>query len=61
MDAGYALAVETYLRLGVDLLTASTRVNESLGLEALPAPNLPTPIDNAKAMEQLQNMMGGLR
>ena len=61
MDAGYALAVETYVRLGMDLLTATSKVNESLGVEAQPAPNLPTPVDNAKALAELQKMMGGIR
>ena len=61
MDASYALAVETYVRLGMDLLTATTKVNESLGLDAQPAPNLPTPVDNAKALAELSKLMGGIR
>jgi hypothetical protein len=61
MDAGYALAVETYIRLGMDLLSATAKVNETLGLKTDPAPNLPTPIDNAKALAALQAAVGGIR
>lgn len=61
MDASYALAVETYVRLGMDLLSATSKVDETLGLDALPAPNLPTPVDNSKAMAELQKMMDGIR
>lgn len=46
------------MRLGMDLLTATSKVDETLGLEALPAPDLPTPIDNQRALEELQRMVG---
>jgi hypothetical protein len=61
MDAGYALAVETYVRLGMDVLSAAARVDETIGLEPLAAPNLPTPIDNAKALADLQAAVGRMR
>jgi hypothetical protein len=45
----------------MDLLTATSNVDQSLGLDALEAPNLPTPVDNARALAELQKMMGGVR
>ncbi len=45
----------------MDLLTATSNVNQSIGLAALPAPNLPTPVDNARAMADLQKAMMGVR
>jgi hypothetical protein len=61
LDAGYALAVESYVRLGMDLLTAVSNVDKTLGLPTHEAPNLPTPIDNAKALEQLEAMVRKIR
>lgn len=44
----------------MDMLTATSKVDE-FGLEALSAPDLPTPVDNTKALQELQQMMGGIR
>jgi hypothetical protein len=57
IDAAYAILVGEYQRLGMDLLTAIEKVGE-LGGE--------TPVDkvgseNARAMEQLMGMMGGVK
>jgi hypothetical protein len=42
----------------MDLLTATSKVDETLGFDAPPAPNLPTPIDNQRALNELQAMVG---
>lgn len=44
----------------MDLLTATANVDQNIGLEPLAAPKLPTPVDNAKGVEDLQKMMRGL-
>jgi hypothetical protein len=45
----------------MDLLTAVSNVDKTLGLPTQEAPNLPTPIDNAKALEQLEAMVRKIR
>jgi len=62
IDVAFAILVEEYQRLGTDLLNAIDKV----GLLGMPdsedsvAPT-PTAVDNARAMEQLMGMMGGVK
>jgi hypothetical protein len=62
IDVAFAILVEEYQRLGTDLLTAIDKV----GLLGMPdsednvAPT-PTAVDNARAMDQLMGMMGGVK
>ena len=64
LNAAYALLVEEYQRLGMDLLTAIEKVAESIGL-TIPEPavateKIPTAADNDRALAELKKMMGGL-
>ena len=48
----------------MDLLTASTKVDETLGVAVLAAPNLPTPpsrTDTAQMVAEMTQMMASLR
>jgi hypothetical protein len=66
--------VEAYLRLGIDMLTAVEKTDESLGLLAVDDPTpvasavpgtadrperVPTAAENDRALRELQQMMGG--
>lgn len=59
IDVGFAILVEEYQRLGTDLLTAIEKVG-ALGGEPEPVPEM-TAVDNAKSMEQLMGMLGGVK
>ena len=62
VDVGFAILVEEYQRLGVDLLSAL----EKVGLLGAPeeekaAAEIPKPVDNARSMEALMGMLGGVK
>lgn len=64
LDAAYAVLVEEFRRLGMDLITAVSRVNEMIGLEAESTPEaaeppVPSAADNTRALNELAVMMGG--
>ena len=60
IDVAYAILVEEYQRLGVDLLSALDKV-AALGSSDEPEAVAPTPVDNAKSMEALMGMLGGVK
>ncbi len=49
------------MRLGMDLLSASAKVDETLGLDFAEAPNLPVPTDTAATVAEMSKLMAGLR
>jgi hypothetical protein len=59
IDVGFAVLVEEYQRLGVDLLSAIEKVG-ALGGEPEPTPEK-TAVDNTRSMEQLMGMLGGVK
>lgn len=64
MSCGYALLVEAYLRMGMDMLTAVQRVEESCGLAAaspeVPA-GMPSVQDNQRALAELESQLRRLK
>jgi hypothetical protein len=64
VDAGYAILVEEYTRLGIDLVSAIEKVSD-LGLtqrevQAGAAPP-PDRVDNDQSMKMLTAMMAGVK
>lgn len=57
IDVGFAILVEEYQRLGVDLLSAIEKVS-GLGGNSEAEPEK---IDNAASMQQLMSMMAGVK
>ena len=60
IDVAFAILVEEYQRLGTDLLSAIDKVGALGGAEpeeAKPA----TAVDNAKSMQALMGMLGGVK
>jgi hypothetical protein len=58
IDVGFAILVDEYQRLGVDLLSAIDKV-AALGMpDAEPEPDR---IDNKQSIDQLLAMMGGVK
>lgn len=57
IDVGFAILVEEYQRLGVDLLSAIEKVS-ALGGDTVPEPEK---IDNKQSIDQLMAMMGGVK
>jgi len=68
LDSGYALLVETFLRMGTDMLTAIEAVDEAIGLIGAPPEVLvavaerrvPSAADNDRALAELKGLVGGL-
>jgi hypothetical protein len=60
LQCAYALLVESWVTVGVDVLTATVKVDESLGLTESDSPGMPGPEDNARALAELQAEMKGL-
>ncbi len=61
IDVAFAILVEEYQRLGIDLLSALEKVG-ALGTSAEDAkPDVPSPVENKQAMDQLMTMMGGVK
>jgi hypothetical protein len=66
LDAAYALLVEEYQRIGVNLIEAVERVNESLGLTDDAQAGQLSPSDseitaqNERALKDLQKLMAGV-
>jgi hypothetical protein len=63
LDAGYALLVEAWQGVGSQLLESIERADESLGLRAAgkPVAVTPSPVDNDRALAELNAMMAGVR
>ena len=59
VDVAFAILVEEYQRLGVDLLSAIDKVGALGGGEA--SEPEPEKIDNAQSVQQLMMMMGGVK
>lgn len=57
IDVGFAILVEEYQRLGVDLLSAIEKVGALGGDPVDAAPK----IDNKQSLDQLMAMMGGVK
>lgn len=70
LDAGYAILVEEYQRLGIDLLTAVEKLGsfaagrpdpgDELQTEAPPPPTQGVVAQNQASMAELQKMMAGV-
>lgn len=60
VDVGFAVLVEEYQRLGVDLLTALEKVG-ALGTDPAEAAVEAVPVDNAKSMDALMGMLAGVK
>ncbi len=60
IDVAFAILVQEYTRLGTDLLSAIEKVG-ALGSSEPAEPEVPTPVDNARAMEGLMGMLGGVK
>ena len=68
LACAYAMLVDEYQRIGIDLLSALEKVNNSLGLSALSHEQsveasdekVPTAADNTQPLAELQQMMGGV-
>jgi hypothetical protein len=58
IDVGFAILVEEYQRLGVDLLSAIEKVGALGGGEV---ESEPARIDNAQSVSQLMAMLGGVK
>ena len=58
VDVAFAILVEEYQRLGVDLLSAIDKVGALGGGTVEPEPEK---IDNKQAVNQLMAMMGGVK
>lgn len=64
LSSAFALLAEARVALGVDLLTAVDRVNESLGLapptaDGAPPAKVPTAAENDRALAELRALMAG--
>lgn len=59
IDVAFAVLVEEYQRLGVDLLSAIDKVS-ALGSDGVDVPE-PEWIDNKQSVDQLMAMMGGVK
>ncbi len=61
IDVAFAILVEEYTRLGTDLLSAIDKVSK-LGMpDVEQAPDVPSAADNARSMDVLMGMMGGVK
>ena len=66
LNAGFALAVEAHVRTGADVITATNRIEATMGLAELEEPelsdngNVSSASDNDAALAELQKMMSGL-
>ncbi len=61
IDVAFAILVEEYTRLGTDLLSAIDKVSK-LGMpEEEAVPDVPSAADNARSMDALMGMMGGVK
>ncbi len=60
IDVGFTVLVQEYQRLGVDLLSAIDKVS-ALGSADPEEAAVPSPTDNAKSMEALMGMLGGVK
>lgn len=58
IDVAFAILVEEYQRLGVDLLTAIDKVG---ALGGGPAEPEPPAVDNQQSMQQLMGMLAGVK
>jgi hypothetical protein len=61
IDVAFAILVEEYQRLGTDLLTAIEKVGALGGSDPDEAKPRESPVDNARAMEQMMGMLGGVK
>ncbi len=59
VGVAFAIFVAEYQRLGMDLITAVDKVMALGGGEKVP--DVPTPADNARSMQQLMGMLGGVK
>ncbi len=59
IDTAFAILVEEYTRLGVDLISAIEKV-AALGSDGEPEPDK-VAVENARSMETLMAMMGGVK
>jgi hypothetical protein len=59
IDVAFAILVEEYQRLGVDLLSAIEKVT-ALGGEGEPEPEK-VAVDNTRSMDALMTMMAGVK
>ena len=63
LSCGYTLLVETFLRMGSDMLTAIEETDKAIGLlapgEMAPAA-VPAPSQNDRALAELSSMMAGI-
>lgn len=59
IDVAFAVLVEEYQRLGIDLVTALEKVS-ALGTTAETEPAAAS-VDNARSIDQLMSMMGGVK
>ncbi len=59
IDVGFAILVEEYQRLGVDLLSAIEKVSALGDPEGAAAE--PEKIDNKQSVQQLMAMLGGVK
>lgn len=60
IDVAFAILVEEYQRLGTDLLTAIEKVSALGGADPEEA-KVETAVDNAKSMDALMGMLGGVK
>ena len=60
IDVAFAILVEEYQRLGTDLLTAIEKVGALGSPDPVEEPP-PTAVDNAKSMQALMGMLGGVK
>ncbi len=60
IDVAFAILVAEYQRLGTDLLTAIDKVS-ALGSSEPAEAAVPAAVDNAKSMEALMGMLGGVK
>lgn len=66
IECAYALLVEAYMGLGMDMLTATESVDRSVGIEVetvtgpAPGAQIPTPAENDAALASLSAMIGGI-
>ena len=60
IDVGFAILVEEYQRLGVDLLSAIGKVGALGGTDPTPVSD-EVAVQNQRSMEQLMGMLGGVK
>ncbi len=61
IDVAYAILVEEYQRLGIDLVSALEKVGRLGSPDPQEAAAVPAPVDNAKSINELMSMMGGVK